>query len=221
MDAHLEALLRVQLLQDLVHVPDGVVLAAVVVAHDAHDANRLVVDHVLELGWIDRERLPARRDEARLNVHVLEQLLPSRLEHRGDNEVWIDTPDLVLIHAVFLPVPLAPAELQRQTCQQASLRRAHGARAGVAAVRVKVWRLGAVPELCDHVQRVVVHLEGLRVHGLVGEVNPEPHGRNLLLLGLEDHVHVRAGVQALGEVQQVVVLNPSQAVTRSRAVLWQ
>mmetsp|Transcript_90748 Transcript_90748/g.282705 ORF Transcript_90748/g.282705 Transcript_90748/m.282705 type:complete len:406 (+) Transcript_90748:103-1320(+) len=116
-DTHAEALLAVQLREGLVDIPDGVVLSAVVVAHDADHADRLLVNHVLQLSGVDRECPPARRDEARLNVHVLEELLPGRLKHRGDDKVRVHAPDLVLVQAVLLPIPLAPAELHRETRQ--------------------------------------------------------------------------------------------------------
>mmetsp|Transcript_100498 Transcript_100498/g.292944 ORF Transcript_100498/g.292944 Transcript_100498/m.292944 type:complete len:238 (-) Transcript_100498:12-725(-) len=188
------------------------------VAHDADYSNRLLVDNGFELGGVEGEGLPARGHEARLDIDIFEELLPCRLEHGRDDKVWVDAPDLILVHAELLCVPLAPAKLHRQARKQTGLRGAHGAGAGIAAVLLEVVRLGAVPELRDHVQRVVVHLEGLWVHGLVGKVDLQPHGRHLFLLRLKDNVHVRAGVQTLGEVKQVVILDLAKAVTGSRAI---
>mmetsp|Transcript_12862 Transcript_12862/g.29173 ORF Transcript_12862/g.29173 Transcript_12862/m.29173 type:complete len:443 (-) Transcript_12862:31-1359(-) len=218
-DAHLKPSFGVDLRQDLVDVPHGVVLAAVVVAHDADHADGLLIDNGLDRAGIKSEGLPAWSHEAGLDVHVLEELLPRRLEHGGDHQVWVHASDLVLVHAVLLHVPLAPAELERQAGQQAGLRGANSAGTGVAPVLVEVRGLRAVPELRDHVEGVVVHLEGLRVHGLVGKVDLEAHRGNLLLLRLEDDVHVRARVQALREVEQVVVLNLAEAVPGSGARL--
>mmetsp|Transcript_22580 Transcript_22580/g.46826 ORF Transcript_22580/g.46826 Transcript_22580/m.46826 type:complete len:282 (-) Transcript_22580:4-849(-) len=217
-DSHLPALRTVQFLQDLVHLPDRIILATVVVAHDADHSDCLLVDHVLELGGVEGEGLPARGHEARLDIHIFEKLLPCRLEHGRDDKVGIDAPDFILVHLELLCVPLTPAELHREAREQTGLCGSHGAGAGVAAVLVKVTGLRAVPELRNHVQRVVVHLEGLWVHGLVGEVDLQPHGRHLLLLRLKDNVHVGAGVQTLGEVKQVVILDLAKAVTGSRAI---
>ena len=80
------------------------------------------------------------------------------------------------------------------TCEQAGLRRAHGAGARV----LPVLRGRGVPEVRQHVDDLVVHLEGRGVDGLVRQVDLHPHHRHALLLRLEDDVDVGRSIQPEG-----------------------
>ena len=177
------------------------------VAHDADHAHGLVVDGLADAFGIDLEGVAGRRDEAGLDVEVLEELLPRRLVAGGDDDVGADGADLVVAQPVELLVPGAPAELEGEPGEQAGLRGADGAGAGIDAVLVEVVGLGAVPEGRDHVHHRVVDRVGLGIDGLVREVDLQPHQRDLLLLGLEAHVHVRRRVELLVEVEGVGVLD--------------
>mmetsp|Transcript_96577 Transcript_96577/g.249709 ORF Transcript_96577/g.249709 Transcript_96577/m.249709 type:complete len:434 (-) Transcript_96577:46-1347(-) len=218
-DAHLPALLLVQLGEHLVDLPDRIVLAAVMVAHDGHHADGLLIHLRLHLLGRDREGAFGRNHELGLDVHVAEELLPSRLEAGGDHEVRVDCADLRLGEVMLLGVPLAPAELQAEAAQQARLCGAHGACTREGAVLVEVRRLGAVPQVRHHVQHDVVHLEALGVHGLIRQIDLRAAQQHVLLLGLEEDVHVGGRVEALAAIQLVVVRDHSEAVARGVAML--
>mmetsp|Transcript_69018 Transcript_69018/g.211713 ORF Transcript_69018/g.211713 Transcript_69018/m.211713 type:complete len:512 (+) Transcript_69018:176-1711(+) len=206
-DAHLPALLLVQLRQHGIHIPHWVVLAAVMVAQDAHHTDGLVVNVGLHLLRGQSERRLGRRDKLRLDVHVTEQLFPRSLIARGHHQVRVYATNLVFRHTMLLGVPLPPAELQAQAPQQARLGRAHSASSGEGAVLVEVGGLRAVPQVGDHVQDDVVHLETLGVHGLVGQVDPHAQIGGLDFLVLHIHVDIRGGVQTFPAIELVEIRN--------------
>mmetsp|Transcript_100500 Transcript_100500/g.292952 ORF Transcript_100500/g.292952 Transcript_100500/m.292952 type:complete len:531 (-) Transcript_100500:117-1709(-) len=218
-DANLHALLLVELLQHGVNLPDWVVLASVVVAQDGHHADGVLVDERPHVLRAHGKGLVGGRDKLRLDVHVAEQLLPARLEARGDDEVGEDAPDLLVVLVELLLVPLPPPELHAQPREEAGLRGAHRARPREGAVLVHVHRHRAVPEPRHHIQHVVVHLEAFRVDSLVRKVNLQPHLGCLHLLLLEEDVDVGGGVQGLLGLQQVAVLDHPQDVPSRTAPL--
>ena len=57
MDAHLVALRRIDFVDHLAHGLDRIVLATVVVAHDADDAERVLVDRFAHGFGIELERV--------------------------------------------------------------------------------------------------------------------------------------------------------------------
>mmetsp|Transcript_94049 Transcript_94049/g.184416 ORF Transcript_94049/g.184416 Transcript_94049/m.184416 type:complete len:225 (-) Transcript_94049:10-684(-) len=190
MDANLPTLLLVQFLQHLVDIPHWVVLTTIMVAHDAHYADRLLVNLLLDCLGRDGKSVLRRYHELWLDVHVAEKLLPSRLEARGYHQVRVDGANLVLRHVVALRIPLAPAELQAQTAQQACFCGADGPSTRVCTIIIEIRGLRAMPELRHHVQDDIVHPKALRVHSLVRQVDPHAKCRRFDFLVLENHIHI-------------------------------
>mmetsp|Transcript_8106 Transcript_8106/g.21228 ORF Transcript_8106/g.21228 Transcript_8106/m.21228 type:complete len:204 (+) Transcript_8106:1349-1960(+) len=114
-------------------------------------------------------------------------------------------------------VPPAPPELEGQPREEAGLGGAHGARARVDAHFVEDVGRRAVPEVCHHVDDVVVHLEGDGVDGLVRDVDAHAELGDGGFFGLEDDVDVGGGVEALVGVHVVVVLDDGLGVARRDA----
>mmetsp|Transcript_9186 Transcript_9186/g.16881 ORF Transcript_9186/g.16881 Transcript_9186/m.16881 type:complete len:251 (-) Transcript_9186:55-807(-) len=212
MDSDLQTLLFIQRCENLAHFPNRVVLAPVVVAHNADNADGLLINIIPKRARIEDKCLVAGLDKTWLDVHVLEQFFPSRLEHGRNHKVGVHATDLVSVHAVLLCIPLAPPELQRKPGQQTGLGRAHCPSTGVAAVLLEIIGHGAMPELCDHVQGVIVHPEGFWINRLIRQVDFQAHGGHPLFFWLKHHVHVRAGVQPLRKIQKVVILDHADAV---------
>mmetsp|Transcript_18402 Transcript_18402/g.31284 ORF Transcript_18402/g.31284 Transcript_18402/m.31284 type:complete len:226 (+) Transcript_18402:804-1481(+) len=199
-DTDLQPFLRVEFFQDSIDLPNRIILAPVVVAHDADYSDGLLINEILDLGRVQGKGLVTGLHKSWLDVHVLEQLLPGCLKHRRNHQVGINASDFVFALVELLGIPLPPSKLQGQARQQTRLGGAHGAGARIAAVLLEVVGLGAVPGFGDHVEGVVMHAERLGVHRLIRQVHLQPHQRHLLFFWLKDHVDVAAGVQTFGEV---------------------
>jgi len=85
MDPHLPTFLRIQLLQHRVDVPHRVVLATVVIPHNAQDPYGLLVHLRPHSVCCDGECILRRDDKLGLDVHIPEELLPRRLEACGED----------------------------------------------------------------------------------------------------------------------------------------
>mmetsp|Transcript_30060 Transcript_30060/g.52787 ORF Transcript_30060/g.52787 Transcript_30060/m.52787 type:complete len:296 (+) Transcript_30060:547-1434(+) len=172
-DPELKAVLFVDSVELSCDLGDGVVLAAVVVSHDADHADRALVDSRLDGVRVDLERAELRRHQVRFDVHVAEQLLPGRLIHCRNHDVR-GLFHLGRLLAVLFEKPRLPALLQRDAGQQTRLGAAHRPRSRVDSVPIELFLdQRAVPELCDHVDAVVVHFPAVWVHALVGEIDSQ------------------------------------------------
>mmetsp|Transcript_25360 Transcript_25360/g.45032 ORF Transcript_25360/g.45032 Transcript_25360/m.45032 type:complete len:234 (+) Transcript_25360:795-1496(+) len=212
MDAHLPTLLPVQLRQQLIDLPHGIILPAVVVAQYAENPDGLLVHQLLHLLRRDCKAGLRGDHELGLHVHVAKELLPGCLEAGRQHEVGHDPLHLLLRHPVALGIPAPPAELQTEACQQTCLSGPNCACPRKGAVLGEVSRPGAVPEMGHHVQHLIVHLEALRIDCLISQIDPgsEIHGLNFFVLKVD--VDVRRGVQLLTRLQKVLILNHLQHV---------
>ena len=206
-DANLVALFGIDPIKDVAHRLDRIVVATVVIAHNADHAHGALVDRVGNLLRVQREGLDRRLDESRFNIHVLEQLLPRCLKTGGDDEVRTLVHDLVHCRSPALRVPVAPAELQSQPGKQAGLGGADRTGAGKDAIVIEIGILGAMPEVGDHVDRGVVEFVRLRIDGLIGKVDFQTQQRDGLFLLFQGDVHVGGGVEPVVKIQRMGVFH--------------
>ena len=115
--------------------------------------------------------------------------------------------DLFHCFPLALGVPIAPAELQRQPGEQASLSGTDGARAREDAVVFELRVFGAMPQVGDHVDGRVVQFIRLGIYRLVGEVHPQTHEGDGLLLALKGDVHVGGSIQPVIEIERMRVFH--------------
>ena len=94
---------------------DRLVHAGVGHAHDRHDADRVLVDVLLELVAVEALVLVGDRHVARLDVPVVAELLPAHLHGAGEDEVG-------LLRGLARRAPRElPAALEREAAEHARL----------------------------------------------------------------------------------------------------
>ena len=149
---------------------DRLIDAGIGDAHDRDDADRVLVDVLVEFESIEALVLVGDRNVAGLDVPVVAELLPAHLHRAGQDQVGL------LGGQPGRAARLLPAPLERQTAEHARLRRADRGRAdGALGIR-------GVPQCRDH-------LPAARLDR-----------RRLGILVLVDHVLVGGlGVELVGE----------------------
>lgn len=191
MDAHLECLLSIYFRDHAVDIPDGIVLASVVVTHNANHGDGIFVDRVANVFGIHLEGVYRRLDQPRLDIHILKELLPGGLVTGGDDDIRLDSQDLRMGEAVSFGSPFTPSKFQSEPRKEAGFSRTDRARAGEGLRLRKMRWLRAMPESSKHVDDAVVELVRLWINGLICEVHPQSEQSYSFFFGLECDVDVR------------------------------
>mmetsp|Transcript_115 Transcript_115/g.268 ORF Transcript_115/g.268 Transcript_115/m.268 type:complete len:250 (+) Transcript_115:848-1597(+) len=206
MNSDLQLLFIVQFLKCKSYFFNRVVLAAVMIPHNADDSDCAVVNTINCFVWIDLHSFDGGLDEPRLDVHVSEEFLPACLVHGRDHEVRPLPHGDRGFPSVAPCEPRLPALLESDSREQARLCAADGPRTGERAVpRHLAFVHRAVPQPRDHIDALVVDPPAARVDVLVRDIHLEPHHRDVRLLGLEHHIDVGRRVQSLVEIERVLV----------------
>ena len=166
----IEALVVLELDQEVVDPDDVVGVAGEGRADDRGDADRVLVDVRLDVLGADRVLARLQGDDPRLDVEVAAELLPDDVHVAAEDQVR-------RVGGLARGLaPLAPLPLQRQGSEHDRLRGALGARSRGLARRVE--------ELGQHPDAALLDLERLRVLGVVDEVPVEVLVDHLPRLGL-------------------------------------
>ena len=173
MDRDVEPRRRLDLIELRGDLRDRLVGARVRDAHDRDDADRVLVDVLLELEPVEHRVLLADGDESHLDVPVVAELLPAHLDRRAHDEVRLLGRG-ALGAAPMLPEPLEGEPAEHARFAGSGRRRADRAFRGRHAPQVgedppaAVFdrRRGRVLVLVDHVLvvRLLVETIGVLVH---------------------------------------------------------